>query len=419
MRPALLPVRRRAPGPSLLRTAAALGTMTALVACGGDTAEDAGGGGETEHVLEASATQVLGTTEALSVVRDLTVDASGTVWVLNETAPFFTAFGPEGEVVVEMGSQGEGPGEFAMPSALASTTGGEGAGVWTYDRMRHAMVRVSGPDAALAGETGEAGDTPVPLPRDDIRPGGFLPGTGGIPGMYPWMESAGGSVFAAHPGEGMPRGTGFWEARIVEISPATGEATERWAMEAFLPDPEEHHPGATEFLPIPLWAICDDGSGWMYDPALHRVRPLDDADAEGRSLLPRRQVAFTPDRLFDLLLETIRAEVPSSERPADDELRTILAAEIEEIIDDFAQVFPEYYQLQCAPDGGLWLQRFDWSEGYGGASPTWERLPADGGESELIRFPAGFQVFRIDAGRAWGIVRDEMDIPAVASIELP
>lgn len=389
-----------------------------FVACGGDSSPEAAGGGEVEHVLEASAIQTLGTSDALSLVRDLTMGADGTVWVLDETPPFFTAFGPGGEVLAEMGSQGEGPGEFAHPVALSSTTGDADAGVWAYDRMRHSMIRIS---ASGTGTSGGTGDPAIPLPRDDMRPGGFLPRTGGIPGMHPWMASAGGSVFAAHPGDGPARGTGFWEARIVEISPASGEATERWAMDAFLPDPEEHHPGATEFLPIPLWAICADGSGWMYDPVLHEVRSLDDPDAEGRTLLPARKVAFTLDRILDLLLPTIQAEVPSSERPSDDELRVALSSEIDQIIDDFAQVFPEYYQMQCAPGGAIWLQRFDSSEGYGGASPVWERLPAEGvdGTSELVRFPPRFRVFRFDAGRAWGIHLDDMDVPYVTSIEVP
>ncbi|TVP59372.1 MAG: hypothetical protein EA351_01705 [Gemmatimonadales bacterium] len=235
------------------------------------------------------------------------------------------------------------------------------------------------------------------------------------------MTASGGSAFAAHPGEGSPRGTGYWMARVVEIPLETGEPVERWRIDELLPDPEEQYPGVTEFLPFPLWAICPDGEAWMYDPVRHDIRSLRTPEGMAHSLPPARRVTFTLDRLTDLLLPTIVAQVPSSERPPDEVLREQLAGEVGQMIDQFADVFPEYYQMHCAPDGSLWLQHFDWEDGFGGAGWSWERVRVEDDDPaiETIRFPEGFQIFRITADRAWGIALDELDIPSVAWIALP
>lgn len=420
---------RSLPGSELLRPIPRARWLTlwgvlagVLIGCGGDPPETAPGGGDADHVLEASAIQIVGSGEALTLVRGLEVADDGTIWVLDDRSPFLTAFSAEGEVLLETGEQGDGPGEFTRPVALVRTSGsgaGDGSGIWAYDAVRHAFVRVSDPDG---GVPDQAGGPSVALSRDDLPAGGFLPANGGIPGMFPWMASSGASVFVAHPAAGEPpRGTGFWRAEVVEVALPSGDVGGRWAMDAFLPDPEAHHPGATEFAPTPLWAFCSDGSGWVYDPADHRVRPMDDPGAEGRSLLAPRQVAFSLERLLDLLVPTILAEVPSAERPPEGELRVLLASEIGQTIDAFAEIFPEYFQMKCAPDGALWLQHFDWSEGRGGASPVWERVGPgeEDGSPTLLRFPDRFQVFRIDSGRAWGIVLDELDVPSVAWVDLP
>jgi hypothetical protein len=389
-----------------------LATLLALSACSSDA--DSGSDGGPLHEIPDDAVQVVASSESLTLVRDLEIAGDGTIWVLDEHPPYFVGFDPEGEVVAEFGVRGDGPLEFSHPVSLVVTTG-ETAGVWSYDRIRHAFIRLAAPNGASNQPEG----TSIPLPRDVVSPGGFLYGTGGVPSMHPWMDASGGSVFAAHPAGAGSRGSSFWSARVVEIPLETGTPVERWDMADYLPDPAGLYPGANEFLPIPLWATCPGGEGWMYDPAAHQLRSLD--TDRTHDLHPARTVAFTTERLIDMILPMIQAEVPSSERPPDDELREMLTLEVEQMSDEFAQVFPEYFQLLCAPDGTLWLQQYHWSEGHEGAGHLWERIPPDhtGDLPERVLFPDGFQPFRIILDRAWGIVRDDFDVPAVAWVPLP
>ncbi|TVP48166.1 MAG: hypothetical protein EA350_03720 [Gemmatimonadales bacterium] len=394
--------------------------LLGVAACSGNDPSGSEAGAGEAHVLPSDAVQLLGTSDALTWVRDLEVASDGTIWVLDEHPPFFVGFQADGEVIAELGHRGEGPMEFGHPVSLLAAGGGDPgtSGIWAFDRLRHSLVRVREADVLFPSEVE---GTSVPLPQGVVRPGSLLARTGGIPGMYPWMAAAGNSAFAAHSGGGASRGTGYWTARVVEIPLESGEPIERWRMEELLPSPEAHYPGATEFLPFPLWAVCPDGEAWMYDPARHRVRSLHAPERTDHALPPARNVTFSLDRLLDLLLPSIVAQVPTSERPPDDVLREQLAGEVDQMIDQFAAVFPEYFQMLCAPDGTLWLQHFDWEEGFAGAGWSWERLRVGEGDSgaESIRLPAGFQAFRITSDRAWGIVMDELGIPSVAWIELP
>lgn len=418
---------RSAGAPSLGAAAAFL--LLALTACSGDGSPRAGSGSGSgtgpggAYLLSADDLQVVGSSEALTLVRDLEVASDGTIWVLDEHPPFFVGFREDGEVVAEVGRRGEGPREFVQPVGLLAPKGEAPGiqGIWTFDRQRHALVRVSRLQEPDAANMAEVEGTSIPLSREAVRPASLLSRTGGIPGVYPWMTALGGSAFMAHSGDATARGSGYWKARVVEIPLESGEAMERWKMEDLLPAPEARYPGVTEFLPVPLWAICPDGGGWLYDPARHGVRSLQTPEGPEQALPPARQVAFTLDRLVDMLLPMIVEEVPSSERPPDEVLRGELAGEIEPMIDQFARVFPEYYQMHCAPDGTLWLQHFDWEDGYAGAGWSWERLRAGGADPEVrtVRFPEGFRVFRIHSDRAWGIVLDELGVPSVAWIGLP
>lgn len=382
----------------------------------GAAAGNAASGGEIQ--LTAEDIERVGTSEALSLVSDLEVDTDGTVWVLDHTAPFLVAFDPDSGVIAELGDQGEGPRELRAPVALTAVRTGnpDVDGIWVFDRARHAMVRVTAPgvpvEEALTSRV-------VPFPPERIGPNSLLSRVGGMPMDRAWVAVAGESVMVASPPAGISRGHGYWTAQVHSLSLADSTAAVGWDMTEWLPDPEEHHPGATEFAPMPLWAFCPGGEGWMYDPVRHRVRPLSDSAAEGIELPPARRAELTDDRMFELLVPRMIDEIPSDQRPPDDQLRDLFEREIGNVLEQFAAELPEYFQMQCGTDGALWLQEFHWSEGYGGAGLNWVRIAGGGGDAQVVRMPDGFQAMRFTGQHAWGVVRDELGIPSVARVVVP
>jgi len=116
--------------------------LVTLAACDGAPANVASGVGS-PTVLQASEVHVIGTSESIAVVEDLTVLSDGTVWVLNSVEPFFVGFGPDGDVLQVHGSRGGGPEEFRAPAGFVS--GDIDGEAWVFDPIRHALIRISKP----------------------------------------------------------------------------------------------------------------------------------------------------------------------------------------------------------------------------------------------------------------------------------
>ncbi|TVP58691.1 MAG: hypothetical protein EA351_03135 [Gemmatimonadales bacterium] len=408
----------------VLRALAALTAVMVVAACGDSGSESSADSPAEAVEIGAEALQILGTSESLTLVRDLEIDADGTVWVLDDAAPFFVGFGPDGTVVGPLGQSGGGPQEFRNPVTLVRP-GGQGAdGIWTYDRARHAMVRVTGGGLESAAAVGSEA---VGLPNETVTPQMLLSRDAGMPGPLAWVDGGGGSVFVMYPPNDLPNGLAFWRSRIAELSLAEGSLAERWDLSELLEDPAAQYPGATDWLPVPLLAVCPDGQGWMYDPSSHTVRALagegtpNVAETRAFDLPPARRMPFTADRMFEVMLPRIIEEVPSDQRPPDDELREFFLVQMADVFEEFAEVFPEYHSLRCGADTALWLQNFEWDSGSGGQGWSWVRIPLDDevGLPQVIRFPDGFVAMRFTADRAWGIVRDEFDVPSVAWVALP
>ena len=121
-----------------LRVAAALSGAAFLAGCDGASV-----GNEPDGPLDlsGSAIDVLGSSDAFALVRDLEVTGNGSLWALNSVEPYFIGFGPDGESLGAHGRSGGGPDEFPMPSAFV--TGGWEGEAWVFDIRRHAMIRIS------------------------------------------------------------------------------------------------------------------------------------------------------------------------------------------------------------------------------------------------------------------------------------
>jgi len=141
--------------------------LVTLAACDGAPANVASGVGS-PTVLQASEVHVIGTSESIAVVEDLTVLSDGTVWVLNSVEPFFVGFGPDGDVLQVHGSRGGGPEEFRAPAGFVS--GDIDGEAWVFDPIRHALIRISKP-----GTWSEISLPTDSTPRGTLRGGmGFM-----------------------------------------------------------------------------------------------------------------------------------------------------------------------------------------------------------------------------------------------------
>ena len=171
---------------------------------------------------------MLGSSDVLAVVRDLEVLSDGSVWVLNSSAPYFVGFGPEGEPLGAHGRAGRGPDEFAMPSAFVA--GGWNGEAWVLDLARHAMIRISRPDADWAE---------IPLRSEALPPGSVRTG----------MSMLTTSVRTARLGREIivPRSSGsmaegvlqfrlsLLRADLVAFDPKAGGTSSRWATRWTIP----------------------------------------------------------------------------------------------------------------------------------------------------------------------------------------
>lgn len=377
-----------------------------VAACGTGDSQD----GERRIEVSSEAVHVVGTSEAIARITDLQSAADGRVWLLNsiEVEPFFVELGPDGRVERAFGRSGGGPAEFGAPVALVRGPDGE---VWTYDLLRHALIRIS---------TEERRD--LPLPRDSLSPPQLIGFTGaGIFPAPPWLKGTSrGFLFARlRPGSAEPfSGLGFWNADIVLVradSPAPVLEVHT-AVADLVGDPASRYAQARKILPYPLWAVCGDGTVALYDPLENELRRI---AANGRDVtrvgLPEeRRVELTFDRMLGMAARDYR-EKATGEMPDS----AAMARQFEQMYSQWegqsANVFPEYADLRCNQDGTLWLQPFDVDTGPLARGPNWHRIRQDGSRA-LVTFPEEFTPLRFEADRIWGTLRDSLGVTSAAWI---
>ena len=66
----------------------------------------------------------------------------------------------------------------------------------------------------------------------------------------------------------------------------------------------------------------------------------------------------------------------------------------------------------------MWLNPVDLDAGGLKGAAMWLRIAPDGVIRE-VRLPERFDALRFLDSRVWGVYRDELDVPSVASIRLP
>lgn len=357
--------------------------------------------------IPASEVRVLGTTDAIAGITDVAPAGDAAVWILNEAEPFFVAMTMDGEVTDTWGRQGGGPAELRRPVGLV-TDGGTG-NVWAYDPARGAVVRVDGSQS-----------DPETIPLTGPRSPGDLPlsfenaGTGA---GRPWLRSGDdGFLLARGTGQGALR---LWHAVIVELD-RDGTTEPVFDVGDRLGDPASKYGDASEFLPFPMWALCHGPSLAIYDPVVNTVRRFSmDGEESGVHALPtERQLELTPDRVFRMVWGMVRESAPGGTTPDSAQLHQQLEQTWEEVTAVASKTFPEYADLRCAPDGSLWMERFDPDLGMMGRSPFWIRVTRAGDVGSLV-MPEGFTPVRFGSDRIWGIVTDDLGVEAAAWVPYP
>ncbi len=386
--------------------AAALAGCLAMGACLGD---DSDGRGLAAHRIPPDAVQILGRLEQVSRVTDMVPADNGEVWVLNAISPYFVVLGAGGQVVRAFGEEGGGPDEFGFPVRIVS---GPRKEVWTYDVMRHSLIRVSGAERLA-----------YPLPSATLpRPALLSFANAALQQGPPWMEVTNGDFVVARPHSlSAPSGLrGLWDAEMYRLRPGSnGDLLVGTVMPIveLLDDPAARASGATTLGPYPLWTVCPDRVIGLYDPIRNVLRLISATGQELKSFeLPdERKVQLTADRLFGMAYRQIRQDVPAAQRPDSAEFRQRLDGQFRQFQEQSAGVFPEYADLRCAPDGTIWIQPFDVETGLYGRGAHWLMFDEDGTRS-AVEFPTGFRALAFRSDRVWGTMQDEVGVSSVAWI---
>ena len=405
------------------RVTAALSAAAFLAACDG-----APSAGNPLAPIEFSASdiEVIGSSDALAVVQDMEVLNDGSVWLLNSQPPFFVGFGPGGESLGAHGRSGGGPDEFLMPSGFV--TGGWDGDAWVFDFVRHAVIRISEPDADPAV---------IPL-RSDALPAGSVRGG---------MNMLGSSVRTGTMGREIivPRSTATMDAGplpfrfsllladLVAVDPETGATRDLIALGEVLDDPSGDFIPSEGAFPLwyRLWAPCGDDLVRVHDRVRNQLRGFDGSGTEVDPVdLPPVPFSDITPRQFAVAVFGLRqAELTgdvAGRLTEEDSLRVLdrIAGAVRGRPHELASYLPRYVDLRCTEDGTMWMHPLDPDVGGLGGGTRWLRIAPDpamapGAAIQEVYLPDRFDAFRFTESRIWGISRDENDIPSVAYIGLP
>ena len=373
-------------------------------------------------VLLAEDVHVLGSSESIAHVEDLQVLPDGEVWVLNSLEPLFVGFDREGNVLHEYGSRGGGPEEFRLPAGFV-----EGAGdgeAWVLDARRHALLRISEPDAPW---------TEMTLPRDAFPPGSLMSGRGFLSSRMA-VARLGGEIVVPRSSGSMESGmfafsSSIWGADLLAVDPTAASARPVVALGQVLGDPGEAFSSMAEPPPMllwfRLWGVCSNRDVRVYDRLRHEVRRFGADGTEGVAtpLPPSGVDTVTPDQFARAIFSLREAEVTGSvgrqlTRADSTRLLNDIIAEAPWEPDQLAAVLPRYVDLKCTDDGVVWMRPFDPEVGGLSGGPTWIRIGPDDGVQEVV-LPERFDAYRFTTDRIWGVQRDELDVATVAWITIP
>ena len=350
-------------------------------------------------------------------------DASGNLYVLDRGASRVVVVGPGGDLVMTVGREGEGPGEFKRGSDLV---------VWRDGRFGvvdtgHGAYQLFGPDGELerfVKMSSSAGEAGAAAARRTVRPdpdGGAVIAEG--VGLMAVMAAL---LAEAQSGEKIDVGgeEGKLERLDLRGEVAVPELVAR-ARQVIPDDPDE---GSPFFTPSVIWDVLPDGTIAYFDSTAYAIS-LVASDGRTQGVLER-----------PLPPESVTARIRSAMR--EHELRRLeegkaeLAGRLSKFMsaDDMEEMhresrektgnrefFPEIPVLRgmrATWDGSLWVRRRG-EDPWDDDGPI-DVLGPDGGYRGTFAAgePAMPRAFGPDGLVAF-LERDELDVPTIVVRRLP
>lgn len=350
-------------------------------------------------------------------------DARGNLYVLDREASHVVVIDSNGDLVMTVGREGEGPGEFQGPSDLVVWRDGRFVVV---DQM-HAAYQLFGPSGALeryVRMSATASEAGLAAARNKLRAdpvGGSLIAEG--PGLGAMLFS----VFAEEFGGDQVDVIG--EIGKLERLDLSGEVAvaEAIARARVIPpaDLEQDRP---YFAPEVTWDVLPDGTIGYFDSTAYEINLVDpDGSAKGVLERPLHPEAVTPrirSAVIEHLIERFDEESAEliAEMPAElaDALPAGVIEEAREEIDntEFYPEVPVLRGLRATWDGSFWVQRRG-DEPWDDEGPI-DVLGPDGRyRGTLVAGAPGMPMAFGPDGLVAFVERDELDVPTIVVRRLP
>ena len=353
-------------------------------------------------------------------------DARGNLYVLDREASHVVVIDPNGDLVMTVGREGEGPGEFQGPSDLVVWRDGRFAVV---DQM-HAAYQLFGPSGALeryirmSSTANEAG---MAAARNKLR-----------------ADPGGGAVIAEGPGVGAMFFSAFAEALGGEQVDVIGEigklerldlsgevaVAEPIARARRIPpdDPEQDRP---HFAPRVTWDVLPDGTIGYFDSTAYEINLVDpDGSAKGVLERPLHPVPVTPgirsaviEHLFERfdeeaaeLMAELSAEFAGVPAGAIEQAQSEAREEIDKT--EFYAEVPVLRGLRATWDGSFWVQRRG-DEPWDDEGPIDVLRPDGQYRGTLAAGAPGMPMAFGPDGLVAFVERDELDVATIVVRRLP
>lgn len=332
-----------------------------------------------------------------SRIRGVERADDGTVYVLESQVPEIRVYDRQGRRLRTVGGPGEGPGEFAFPSAFGLV----GDTLWVNDPGNQ-RISWFGPDGSLVHETPV---TPLPVETDvpgmslSVAPGALRPD--GLLGSQHTRMMGGGAAdrpfsfpVVRFDRDGRVVDTLRWDT--VHVGPTVrvgGRALHPPSLRPRNPLVVEEEGGGRVELD---WGVPASGG----EGVLEVVRVTADGDTPGRSAL-RYELVPLPGAVRDSLLD--RPEGMGRRYGVSDaELEAAMASGLE--LPDHR---PPLRSARAGRDGSLWIEL----NGESTDSAAWVVLDPELTPRGRVTLPIGMNLRLIDGSTVWAVETDELDVP--------
>lgn len=375
-----------------LRFAAAVAVSVLGTACGPDAAGD--GSLETWTLAPEVRIGSVDGPDALSAVRDLALGPAGRAFAIQALEGSVRVFEPDGSPTDTLGTRGEGPGEFLLPTRL----GFVGDTLWVEDtRLRRVSL--------FAPNGSHVRDVPRPDPPSlgDGETGRFVGFAEG------WSE-----LFTASPGfrsdlAGTRHPFPFMVRRPDGTTDTLAFRDVAHGRMAFL----DAGPGgqvrsmemfSQPFSDVTLW----DVAGPEGPLALVDRRPAADAESaayrvtsvglEGDTLYTR-EISYTPRRVDPTVVDSILRAFRRSGHDEEAVREQIFLPDFEPPVDD----------VVVGEDGSAWIAR----SATDADSTSWDVVGPSGSLRARVRTSRRLRIYALDGDAVWGVIADELDVPYI------